>query len=178
MRSVLVTSLAVVLVASVFSPAKAALTPNRLLEVLGSDMCKLSVPTIDSKVRPRATGFRNEGTTNQFVICTMHTNNGPNGTFSSPLFDAGLLVTSYDGVARDVTCTAVNSFSVFGDQQFVPKTQNTNGGFVQFWWAEADFGVSDGSGIPTSGVFSITCILPPGTSLDLGLSNYYEDIGT
>src|SRR6476469_2547032 len=103
-------------------PAQAALSPNRLLEVLGSDMCKLSVPTIDSKVRPRATGFRHEGTINQFVICTMHTNNGPNGSFSSPLFDAGLLVTSYDGIARDVTCTAVNSFNVFGDQQFVAKT--------------------------------------------------------
>ena len=50
-----------------------AATQNRLMAALGSDSCKLSVPTTDTKVRPRATGFRNEGTTNQFVICTRTT---------------------------------------------------------------------------------------------------------
>jgi len=161
------------------SPAAQAVTQNRLVSLLGADMCKLSVPTTDTKVRPRATGFRNEGTINQFVICTMHTDNGPGGSFgTAPLIDAGLAVISVDGVARDITCTGVNSFSVLGDQQFIAKTQNTGTTLTQFWWTESDFGVSDGSGIPTTGVFSITCILPPNTAIDLGLANMNEDVGT
>lgn len=158
-----------------------AVTQNRLLAALGSDTCKLSVASADAKVRPRATGFRNEGTTNQFVICTLHTDNGQGGGFgTTPLIDAGLLATSLDGIDRDVTCTGVNSFSILGDQQYVAKTQNTSefGGATQFWWVEGDFGVSDGSGIPTTGVFSVTCLLPMNTSLDLVLSNMSEDVGT
>ena len=100
----------------------------------------------DTKVRPRATGFRNEGTTNQFVICTLNTDNGPGGSFgTAPFIDAGLLATSLDGVARDVQCTGVNSFNIMGDQQFVTKTQNTGTTYTQYWWTEGDFGVSDGS---------------------------------
>jgi hypothetical protein len=155
-----------------------AVTQNRLYAALGSDSCKLSVPTIDSKVRPRATGYRNEGTTSLFVICTIHTDNGPGGSFGSPSFvDAGLLATSLDGAAHDVQCTGVNSFNILADQQFVTKTQNTGTTYSQYWWTESDFGVSDGSGIPTTGVFSITCILPPNVSLDLVLANMKEDVG-
>jgi hypothetical protein len=156
-----------------------AVTQNRLVSLLGSDSCKLSLPTIDTKVRPRATGFRNEGTTNAFVICTINTDNGPGGTFgTAPFIDAGLAAFSLDGVAHDVQCTGVNSFNVMGDQQFITKTQSTGTTLTQFWWTEADFGVSDGSGIPSTGVFSITCNLPPNTSLDLVLANMEEDVGT
>lgn len=156
-----------------------AATQNRLMAALGSDACKLSVPTTDTKVRPRATGFRNEGTTNQFVICTLHTDNGLGGTFgTTPLIDAGLAATSLDGVDRDVTCTGVNSFTLLGDQQYVAKTQNTSqyDGITQFWWTQEDFGST--AGIPTTGVFSITCVLPPNVSLDLVLSNMNEDVGS
>src|SRR5690242_8566521 len=31
--------------------------------------CQLSIPTTNTGVRPKATGFRNEGTVNNFVIC-------------------------------------------------------------------------------------------------------------
>lgn len=54
------------------APASAA-TQDRILLRTGADMCTLSVPTTDTKVRPRATGFGNEGTTNAFVICTFDT---------------------------------------------------------------------------------------------------------
>ena len=153
-----------------------AVTQARLVTTLGAEMCKLSVPTIDSKVRPRASGFRNEGTTNQFVICTLHTDNGP--SLGTPLHETGLLVLSIDGAPHDVQCTGVNSFNVFGDQQYITKNAFSVSAYQQLWWGEQDFGVDDGSVIPTSGVFSITCILPPNTGLDLGLSNMTEDVGT
>lgn len=181
MRTAFVVATSVVGLALGMAQPAQAVTQNRLVPALGADSCKVSLPTIDSKVRPRATGFRNEGTTNVFVICTIHTDNGQGGAFGAPTFvDAGLLAASLDGVDRDVTCTGVNSFNILADQQFVAKTQNTSqfGGATQFWWTETDFGVSDGSGIPTTGVFSVTCNLPPSTSLDLVLANTSEDVGT
>ena len=178
MRTAFVAAISVVGLALGMAQPAQAVTQNRLVSLLGADSCKLSVPTIDSKVRPRATGFRNEGTANVFVICTISTDNGPGGTFgTAPFVDAGLLATSLDGVAHDVQCTGVNSFNIMGDQQFVTKTQNTGTTYTQYWWTEGDFGVSDGSGIPSTGVFSITCILPPNVSLDLVLANMAEDVG-
>lgn len=162
------------MLAALAIPAPAqAVTQQRLSPFLGADMCKLSVPTIDSKVRPRATGFRNEGTSNVFVICTLHVDNGP-GSASIPLQDAGLLVRSVDGVSREVKCTGVNGFPEFTTQQFVAKTATT-GAQVQLWWTQDDFGST--TGIPTTGVFSITCLLPPNMALDMGLANMYEDVG-
>jgi hypothetical protein len=175
--SVVAGSIAVLALGLGMGQSAHAATQNRLMAALGSDSCKLSVPTTDTKVRPRATGFRNEGTTNQFVICTLHTDNGPGGGFgTAPLIDAGLLATSLDGVDHAVTCTGVNSFAILQDQQFIAKTQNTGTGYTQFWWDQDDFGST--TGIPTTGVFSITCILPPNVSLDLVLSNMSEDIGS
>ena len=77
-----------------------------------------------------------------------------------------------------MTCTGVNSFAIFGDQQFIAKTQNTSdlGTATQFWWDQDDFGST--TGIPTTGVFSVTCILPPNVSLDLVLANMSEDVGS
>ena len=175
--SVVATSAVVLALGMGMSQSAQAATQNRLMAALGSDTCKLSVPTTDTKVRPRATGFRNEGTTNQFVICTLHSDNGPGGGFgTAPLIDAGLLATSLDGVDHAVTCTGVNSFTILGDQQFIAKTQNTGATYTQFWWNEDDFGST--TGIPTTGVFSITCSLPPNVSLDLVLANMNEDVGS
>lgn len=56
-------------VASVLAalPAQAT-TMTRTMEDQGGPACQLSVPTTSTQVRPRASGMRNEGTTNAFVI--------------------------------------------------------------------------------------------------------------
>ena len=41
--------------------------------------CQLSLPTIDTKVSPRATGYRNDGTSCTFVICGFPGVNGSPG---------------------------------------------------------------------------------------------------
>ena len=45
-----------------------AVTQTKYYEFSAADACQLSVPTTDTKVRLRANGYRNEGTSNQFVI--------------------------------------------------------------------------------------------------------------
>ena len=153
------------------SAPASAVTQSRVQIETGSNMCTLSVPTIDSKIRPRANGFKNEGTTNQFVICSFDAPPGAyyiNGTAFSAVY---LWLISLDGVARSVTCTGVNSLPGTGiiDPVFVPKTLSvaSTSDWTEYAWAPADFGGT--STIPfSSGAFSVTCVLPPNVSIVAG----------
>ena len=52
-------------VALVAAPSAMAATQAKTYEFPAADACQLSIPTTDTKVRPRANGYRNEGTPNQ-----------------------------------------------------------------------------------------------------------------
>lgn len=83
----------------------AAATQIRSQVQTGANMCALSVPASDTNIRPRANGYRNEGASNAFVICSFDAPPGAdliNGTEFSKIF---LFLMSLDGVARSVTCT-------------------------------------------------------------------------
>ena len=152
----------------------------------GANMCQLSVPTTDTKVRPKATGFRNEGTTNAFVICTFDSPPGGAGPMNEFTF-AGVVLKSMDGANHDVTCTGVNSVADAGgvglsEPQYISKTVTVNdeseGGVlgVPVQWEPEDFG-STGTIPDSSGLFSITCILPPQVSIKSGGAGSEEDVG-
>ena len=51
------------------APMAGATMQTRTVTIPASRLCTLSVPTTDTGVRPKATGFRNEGKANAFVIC-------------------------------------------------------------------------------------------------------------
>jgi len=163
------------------SAPASAVTQSRVQIETGSNMCTLSVPTIDSKIRPRANGFKNEGTTNQFVICSFDAPPGAyyiNGTAFSAVY---LWLISLDGVARSVTCTGVNSLpgTYIFDPVFVPKTLSvaSTSDWTEYAWAPADFGGT--STIPfSSGAFSVTCVLPPNVSIVAGRADSLEDVGS
>jgi hypothetical protein len=165
-----------------------AVTQGRYSIQTGANMCTLSVPTIDTKVRPKATGFNNEGTTNAFVICSFNPPPGSTG-ISSGFDSVDLVLKSLDGNDHSVTCTAVNSVAgaEFGDipaPQYVSKTLVVNDANpdtqtlgTDFHWAPEDFGGTDT--IPFSGgTISVTCILPPQVSVKLGTGLSDEDIGS
>jgi hypothetical protein len=152
----------------------------------GAGMCTLSLPTIDTMVRPRAGGFRNEGTTSAFTICSFGSQpGGGNENFTGVI----LVLKSLDGADHEVTCTAVNSLPNgdvagvgAGPQQFVSKTMTVNdsGPYTVFGtlftWEPADFGET--TEIPFSGIgFSVTCNLPPQVSVVAGIGNSVEDVG-
>ena len=91
---------------------------------------------------------------------------------------AALYLRSLDGAAREVTCTGVNALPATGNQQFVPKTHvvSATDAETQFAWSPADFAGT--STIPYSGgAFSVTCILPPQTSVEFGGADSNEDVG-
>lgn len=170
---------------AVVQPA-VAVTQGRTQIRTGADMCQLSIPTTDTKVRPKAIGFRNEGTTNAFVICTFDTPPGGYSTTNNLTY-AGVVLKSMDGADHEVTCTGVNSVqdaevAGLSEPQYISKTLTVNdeseGGAVgtPFQWEPEDFG-STGTIPDSSGLFSITCNLPPQVSVKYGGAGSMEDVG-
>ena len=164
-----------------------AVTQTRTVTTPAARLCALSIPTTNTGVRPKATGFRNEGTTSAFVICAFDSAPGQDNIYSSDV-DADpsivwLYFTSIDGQAHSFDCTAVNSWGSVaygtGPMQYVTKTAvvdadaNSLNGLS---WGSSDYGSA--AHIPTSGAFSVTCLLPPGTAIEIGRLKAQEDVGS
>ena len=98
------TALAGIVAAYGLATAPTARAANGWVTVPGG-ACQLSIPTTNTGVRPKATGFRNESTTtSNFVYCAI-----PLTGYSQPEqpYAIGLVVYSIDGAAHNVTCTLV-----------------------------------------------------------------------
>lgn len=146
-----------------------AVNAQRYIQDQGGAACQLSVPTISSQVRPRASGMRNEGTSSEFVICQY-----PGvGDFS----EVDMRIESIDGAVHNIQCTAVD-----GDTQvslvYASKTASTEeeGGSALLKWFPADFGWTN-SPMLYFPDFSVTCNLPPGTAITNIAAAYTEYVG-
>ena len=158
-----------------------AVTQTRNLVQTGENMCTLSIPTTDTKVRPKASGYRNEGTTNQFVICG----------FGSVAFYADnkgiryaqLFATSIDGQPHSITCTFVAVKSSWAipvpeNLAYFTKTYDNVGtsGFDTLGISAVDFGGAYGDPFYNGGL-SVTCILPPQVAIIAMNSTQLIDVG-
>ncbi|MFT3898227.1 MAG: hypothetical protein QM719_11135 [Thermomonas sp.] len=150
-----------------------AATSSKNMIANPAGVCQLSTPTIDSKVRPKATAYNNEGTTNVFVICGLTNPASVDGGASIVFLGAK----SLDGATHSLTCTAVNGIGTVDVQQYVSKTITVPATyFGEIDWAPADFGGS--STIPSSRTMSVTCTLPPNVGINAIGQNYLFDIGS
>jgi hypothetical protein len=168
--SVAAVSLAVGLAAT---PVATAATQTKYYEFSAADACQLSVPTTDTKVRPRANGYRNEGTGNQFVIC------GMGGYEKNTVMYMALLYTSMDGQPHSMSCTGVTGLTGSGIEPiYSTKTVNiAASGFSFASWGAEDFGGSEGSPIDSGMNLSVTCTLPPNVALQGFESEQLIDVG-
>ena len=155
-------------------PAQAA-TQARTVTTPGARLCTLSIPTTDTGVRPKATGFRNEGKTSAFVICAFDSAPGQPDDLASEQQSDPKVITLYfasiDGKTHAFTCTGVNSWPAPAAGWAVPMQYSSKNVVIdpndpytsQTTWTRLDFGGT--TNIPTSGSFSATCQLPPGVSI-------------
>jgi hypothetical protein len=133
--------------------------------------CSLSIPTTDTKVRPKATGFRNEGTTNQFVICGFDIDS------TDPGFHAiQLTFASIDGAAHSFNCTAMSRYNGNTTGQYLTKVVDVGAGDT------ASFSISDEDPDYDEAVYnlypwgqSITCTLPGGVSITSVTSSHDDE---
>ncbi len=156
---------------SLAMPANAA-TQAKTYEFPAADACQLSLPTTDTKVRPRANGYRNEGTTNQFVIC------GMGGYENNTVMSTTLLATSVDGQAHSMSCTGVTGLTGFLGPYYSAKTVTVPAsGVGSQSWAAEDFGGAAGVPIVGGLNLSVTCTLPPNVALQGFESQQQIDVG-
>jgi hypothetical protein len=96
-------------------------------------------------------------------------------------FGIQLFLGTIDGKSHGIDCTGVNSWpdasSVWGGpMQYVVKHVDVSSvAPVRAMWSPEDFGGT--SKIPTSGSFSVTCLLPPGAVIYLGSMISNEEVG-
>jgi hypothetical protein len=157
---------------------EAAQTPG--INFATGSVCQLSIPTTDTKFRPKATGARNESTTtSNFVICPLPSSlQWTNDAFD----DIYIGLYSLDGASHNVSCTAVSGWRESG---YVYSTKNwvvtnTEVGHPDSYmvWNAGDFGGTAGDQITSSLAFSITCLLPPQTAIDYIQGELKYEIGT
>jgi hypothetical protein len=131
--------------------------------------CQLSIPTTNTGVRPKATGFRNESATvSNFVYCPVANPVASNNNMFTQLIAA---VYSIDGAPHLVTCTAVvgaydfpTAPLIYSSKSEAVDSTDTPIGQV-FTWTAADFGGTEGDPIVGSVLSSVTCSLPPQTAI-------------
>lgn len=163
MRTLLGVSIAAVVLASAFSPAMAG-TENRYQNAQGGVVCQLSIPTLDTTVRAKATGFRNEGTAGAFAICGMESSNSHDNAGTIQQISIGLY--SLNQSSKTVSCTAVNGFAN-GTPIYSSKSASVaaNGTTTTLTFDASDFGGTAGSPLPQSDFWSITCNLPGNSAI-------------
>lgn len=127
--------------------------------------CQPSIPTTNTGVRPKATGFRNESTTiSNFVIRTI---TNPMVNSNDAFSDIVAFVYSLDGTPRMVSCTAVAGVYDFptAPPTYSTKTETVDSSDTpigqMYTWKAEDFGGTAGSLIKGSAFSSVTCALPP-----------------
>jgi len=138
-----------------------------------ADACQLSIPTTDTQVRPKASGFRNESTSKSaFVICGYNT-----PTVDSASKQILIYFTSMDGMSRNISCTAVSGMA--GAEPMVYSTKSISstaaGTYTALLWTAGDFGGT--SDIPYGEAPSVTCTLPPQTAVTQVINAFDYEIG-
>ena len=136
-------------------------------------VCQLSIPTTDTQVRPKATGFRNESTTKSaFVICG----------YSTPTYDSTskqilIYFTSMDGVSRNISCTAVSGMAGAEPLTYSTKSISSTAAetYTALLWTVSDFGGT--TDIPYGESPSVTCTLPPQTAITQVINAFDYEIG-
>ena len=167
MNVMLRVALATGLVLGMVQPAQ-AVTVSKSLFVDPSTSCQLSIPTTNTGVRPRATGYRNEGA-NAFVICgtSMFAWNSPTSI--------QLQFIAFDGVSHDISCTAVTRDSggaclgVYSTKALNVVSGTTN----SIVWSGADFG-----GGFEGFANSVTCTLPGGVAITGTRITFPDEVGS
>ena len=159
-------SVAIVATGLAISQPAAAATANKNLFLDPAASCQLSIPTTDTAVRPRATGFRNEGATNAFVICGI----GDLGISTGNEQTIMIQFVSFDSASHTFNCTAVNRQSSGSGPIYSTKPVTVNS-FASLSFDGVDLGSFSGF------ANSITCILPPGVGITGLRMNFNDEVG-
>ena len=168
---------AVSLAAGLLSAGNAsAVTQTRQFATNPTGICQGALPAFETAIRKRPLAVQNEGETNSFVTCSF-TSQGNFGANPSNPTGVTMYLNTSGGAAVSVTCTGVSGYQG-GANQYITKTATlaATGTQSTFAWSSADF--TGAPAIFPSGLFSVSCALPPGVAINDSYVTFVEDVGT
>lgn len=118
--------------------------------------CVGALPAYQANLRFSPYAVTNNGTASSFVTCAAI------GLFPVGVDLYGVYITNPTGASVDVSCTFASGQNGFRDPA-IPKTQTYPAGSAGFMIWDA---VADNGGVQFSHLSNLSCILPPGLSLD------------
>lgn len=127
--------------------------------------CKAAGVTPSTSLDVRAIGARNlAATSGVFAVCPFALT--PTPIEGGVITDLNLVAATLDGNTHSLACTAViGSLVRYVEPTYSTKTVNVSG-TTTITWTAADFG-GTGPGIPGSAWATVTCNIPPQTSVNL-----------
>lgn len=153
-----------------------AATSPRVFRSNPAGLCQGALPAFETAIRKRPLAVQNEGASNAFVTCSFTSQGGTSASATNP---TSVLVyfNTISGTDTQINCTGVTGY-VSGTNEFVVKatTAPASGQQTSMLWNAADF-----AGAPEtfpSGMFSISCNLPPGAAINDSRVSFSEEIGT
>ena len=161
---------------AVAHPAHAA-TDSRYQTAQGGVSCKPTDMVVNTGIKAKSTGLRNEGTVSTFVICGFESSNSraDYGTIQS--FTIALF--ALNNASTTVNCTAVNGMP---DSPPVYATKNlatrANGTAATMSFDASDFGGTAGDSLPASDYWSVTCNLPAKTSVGYMTTKFIVNVAS
>jgi hypothetical protein len=142
---------------------------GRFLQANATSHCQTALPVFDGNVRKRPLAVQNEGDGDVFVTCSFTGQ-------ATTLAQVHVFLSNADTSQQiPVSCTAVTGHRRQANE-YVTKATVVQGYLGQLVWGNEDFEGTP-SGIPGSGLFSVTCKLPPGIGIGNATVLLFEDVG-
>lgn len=163
MRKFFAASIAATLLAVALPPAMAA-TDTRYQTAQGGVACKPTDMVVNTGIKAKSTGLRNEGTASTFVVCGFESSNSRTDFGTIQGLTIGMF--GLNGTSATVSCTAVNG-APDAPPIYATKSVAThaNGTVALLNFDASDFGGTAGDALPASDYWSLTCTLPSKSSI-------------
>lgn len=164
------------LIGGLLVPADACSAPStRVFRANPTAFCQGALPAFETAIRKRPLAVQNEGTTNAFVTCSFLSQGSIDSSTTNPN-DVLVYFNSVSGTNVPISCTGVSGYAGGANEFVVKSVIVPANGQAQITWNSADF-----AGAPAnfpSGLFSISCNLPPGGAINDTRMTFREEIGT
>lgn len=163
--------------AGMLAPASAEAAPSpRAFRANPTAICQGALPAFETAIRKRPLAIQNEGTSSAFITCSFISQGSPVSSTTNPTA-VQVFFNNVSGVETTISCTGVSGYAT-GANQYLVKSVDTpaSGSQGQITWTAGDF-----AGAPAqfpSGIFSISCSLPPGGAINDSAVLFQEEIGT
>lgn len=163
-------------VGAVVSGDALSATQPRQITTHPTGICQSALPVFDGNIRKRPLAVQNEGTGNAFITCSYPSGEG-RFAGNSATTRVWQYMVNISANPVTINCTGVAGTPSASFQVVKSVVVPANSSAAEISWFAADFPGTPLT-FPGNGVFSASCLLPPGAGVRQSFVDSVEDIGT